>query len=150
MDFAKILDEWEKKGEAKRRKHPMEDLGDSDLFWDAFDKGESDVRPDKAELRRRLREMDPQEEVDLHGYTVREARIVLDRFFREAARRGLKKVLIIHGKGKHSRDLPVLSRFVMQYLEESSAAGESGPAKKNMGGSGATWVILKGSDQRSR
>ena len=55
-------------------------------------------------LLRRLRKgrFTVQAELDLHGYTQREARRELHRFLEECVGRGLTCVRIIHGQGHHS------------------------------------------------
>lgn len=96
-----------------------------------------------AERRRRLHAMRPEATIDLHGLTRDDAWSRLELFFADSVRRGLKKVLIIHGKGTHSAEDPVLRRMVRLFLEQNSHAGESGSSEKDSGGSGSTWVILK-------
>lgn len=96
-----------------------------------------------AEQRRRLRSMRPEAVIDLHGLTRDAAWARLESFFADSVRRGFKKVLIIHGKGVHSPDDPVLRQMVRLFLEQNSHAGESGASEKDSGGSGSTWVILK-------
>jgi len=162
MDFAKILDEWEnssgKKTGAKKgspdHTRLMKKWIDSDSFWDSYDKGEDYREIDRAELRTSLRKMEPEAEIDLHGFTVEEALNALDHFIREASLRGIRKVLIIHGKGNHSKDSPMLPGAVLRYLQSSSLCGETGTAERRRGGSGATWVIVrpmnKRKNQRSR
>lgn len=97
----------------------------------------------KAEERRRLRAMKCEAVVDLHGLTRDEAWMRLESFFSDSVRRGLKKILIIHGKGVHSADDPILSRMVRLFLEQNPHAGESGASERASGGSGSTWVLLK-------
>lgn len=156
MDFAKILDEWEnssgntagaKKGSPDHTSL-MEKWIDSDSFWDSYDKGENYREIDKAKLRDALRKMEPEAEIDLHGFTVEDALNTLDHFIREASLRGLRKVLIIHGKGNHSKAPPILPKAVLQYLQNSSLCGETGAAERRKGGSGATWVIVRPMDRR--
>ena len=96
-----------------------------------------------AERRRRLHLMKPEATIDLHGLTRDDAWSRLELFFADSIRRGFKKVLIIHGKGTHSAEDPVLRRMVRLFLEQNSHAGESGCSEKDSGGSGSTWVILK-------
>ncbi len=96
-----------------------------------------------ADRRRRLRSLRPEATIDLHGLTRDEAWSRLELFFADSVRRGLKKVLIIHGKGTHSPDDPVLRGVVRMFLERNPHAGESGESEKDAGGSGSTWVILK-------
>lgn len=96
-----------------------------------------------AERRRRLRLARPDASVDLHGLNREDAWLRLDAFFADCVRKGFEKVVIIHGKGTHSGQDPVLKRMVRQYLEQNPHAGESDFSARDAGGSGSTWVILK-------
>ncbi|MGD9941414.1 MAG: Smr/MutS family protein [Clostridia bacterium] len=87
--------------------------------------------------------------IDLHGMTVPDAIASLELFFSQAEAAAWRKILIVHGKGIHSKDGPVLMDTVRRWLERRPSAGRSGPADAEFGGGGATWVLLKG-DQRSR
>lgn len=95
---------------------------------------QSFVRPEKLKI---------DDTIDLHGMTEKEAELALHSFFMQALSKGFKKVLIIHGKGNHSKDEPVLKKLVQRFLEENPNAGRSGKEKAENGGSGATWVMLK-------
>lgn len=145
MDFADILSQWEKNSGKGRNARaagrdmekmlnsypPPEDLG-----------GES--RPAHAGRgRRTLKKMRPQDELDLHGLFEREALQALDRYIGRCRARGLKKVLIIHGKGKHSDRGPVLGKAVRNFLQRCPHTGEFGTASREDGGQGAVWVILR-------
>lgn len=90
-----------------------------------------------------LRAMACEAEIDLHGLTRDEAWSRLDSFIGECQRRKLQKVLIIHGKGNHSGDSPVLAGIVRSFIERDYRLGQSGHPDKNEGGRGATWVIIK-------
>ncbi len=81
--------------------------------------------------------------IDLHNFTQEDAWRHLDSFVRSCKQKGCKKVLIIHGKGIHSGDNPVLGRMVKLFVEQSSMLGASGHPKAVLGGSGATWVMIK-------
>ena len=87
--------------------------------------------------------------IDLHGMTVPDAIASLELFFCRAEASAWRKVLIVHGKGIHSKEGPILIDTVRRWLERRQSAGRSGPADAEFGGGGATWVLLKG-DQRSR
>jgi len=156
MDFGEILEKWEagrKQQTISKRREPVDDGGfaqqierylPKEADWEQLI-GEKELPDTDPVLRRStLRRIAPEAEIDLHGMTRDEAVTALDRFFREAASRDLQKVLIIHGKGNHSdKDGAVLPDVVREYLQYSPIAGESGQADRSLGGSGATWVILK-------
>ena len=95
--------------------------------------------------RNYLLNMQPEARLDLHGLHQDQARESLDRFITDCKARGLRKVLIIHGKGIHSHGSdPVLGELVRRFIEEDKRCGASGhPKTKAEGGSGATWVLLK-------
>jgi DNA-nicking Smr family endonuclease len=98
----------------------------------------------------RIKRMRPQAALDLHGKTRAEAELAIGRFLNEAQRRGLEKVLIIHGKGIHSESEPVLASGVRKILEESPMVGAFGPAARESGGRGATWARIRRGDYFSR
>ena len=98
----------------------------------------------KMESREYLRTMRPEARIDLHGLTRDEAWSRLNSFVSDCIRRGLKKILIIHGKGNHSNGSdPVLGPMVKTFIEQNKNLGSSGHPDRSMGGSGATWVIIK-------
>ena len=81
--------------------------------------------------------------IDLHGFTAAEARSKLEFFIAKARKAGWRKVLIIHGKGLHSKEEPVLKKTVMDFIEECPWTGAHGTPKAVKGGSGAVWVAIK-------
>jgi DNA-nicking Smr family endonuclease len=85
--------------------------------------------------------------LDLHGLTVEEGRHALDQFIRNAVRRNLRKVLVIHGKGKSVGTMSPMKRMVRDYLETNPTVGAMGVPDTRDGGHGATWAIIR---QRSR
>ncbi len=85
-----------------------------------------------------------QSRIDLHGLTKDEAEERLSNFISDCVKKGMQKVLIVHGKGIHSHGSdPVLGEMVKKFIERDKRLGISGHPDKNMGGSGATWVIIK-------
>lgn len=91
-----------------------------------------------------LRSMKIEASIDLHGLHQDEAEGRLNSFIADCKRRGLKKILIVHGKGIHSNGTdPVLGELVRKYIEHDKRLGMSGHPDRNMGGNGATWVIIK-------
>ncbi len=162
MSFGDILEQWEAKGgrsltnsgaakkglDGKESKtHPL------DIWLNRYGVQDKDLNPEsvsradkirmQAEERRRLRKMKPEATIDLHGISATDAEPALDAFFSECSRRGLRKILIIHGRGLHSEGQPVLSSIAKSYVERSPLAGEHGAASQEYGGRGAMWVILK-------
>lgn len=170
MDFGDILDEWDKdtqkaygkkrikadeknrsvseqsaefpKKEALKKAHPV------DIWLRRYgthdkDSAEDDKNGSPAEQRRIKRGIKPEAVIDLHGLTREDAWNRLEAFFADCYRRGLRKVLIIHGKGTHSDNGSVLLHVVRQFIERNPHAGESGFSDRADGGSGSTWVLLK-------
>ena len=106
---------------------------------------EQTVERTKQQDREYVLNMKPEAFLDLHGLHQDEARIRLDSFISDCKRRGLRKVMIIHGKGIHTHGTdPVLGELVRRFIESDSRCGTSGhPKNKADGGTGATWIILK-------
>jgi len=94
-----------------------------------------------------LKKLPCQRTLDLHGLTVKEALDALGHFINKCRRDRINKILIIHGKGLHSKKGPVLKDEVVKYLRANSFIGETGTPGRAEGGSGASWAIIR---QRSR
>ena len=130
-------------GENEVRVNPMD-------FWlrryGVFDK---DKDFERAENKRKytsaaeLKNLPVEAQIDLHGLTREEAWSRLDAFISECSSRRLKKVLIVHGKGNHSEEEPVLKNLVRSFIERDKRLGTSGHPGGVDGGSGATWVIIR-------
>lgn len=90
-----------------------------------------------------------QEEVDLHGCRTDEARELLAEFLRDAVKRGVRCVRVIHGKGLGSKDRqPVLrgkTRVWLAQRDEVIAFCQARPAE---GGGGALMVLLRPAGSR--
>lgn len=83
-------------------------------------------------------------ELDLHGLYVPDAREALIRFLQNAQDRGLRCVRIIHGKGKGSAGgLPVLKNKLNQWLRQKDEVLAFCSAQAHDGGTGAVYVLLK-------
>ena len=130
-DFGKILEEWEKNGKTG--------IIDKD---EILSHGREN-RISRLHRVKDLKKMKPQDKLDLHGYTVAEAELELERFLQNSKKRGLRKVLIVHGKGNHSEKEPVLKNTVYTYLRRCSFTGMTGTPDQALGGSGAVWVIIR-------
>ena len=130
--------------EAQQRISPME------LWLRRYGTIDKDAIAESYEARSRLenreylRTMPPEAKLDLHGLTREEAWTRLEQFTADCKRRGLRKLLIVHGKGNHSHGSdPVLGPMVRTFIEQHAALGASGHPDGRHGGTGATWVLLK-------
>jgi DNA-nicking Smr family endonuclease len=142
MDFGKVLNKWEGRENGLQAKNVNDVLA---KWLDSHDVENKDVNQDEtlSEKKQRLKSMAPEARIDLHQKTADEAWIALDDFFRAANACHLKKVLVIHGKGNHSKGRYILKDLCRKYIEQCPFAGENGHPESKHGGSGATWVILK-------
>ncbi len=78
---------------------------------------------------------------DLHAFAPREVRAVVEEYLREARRKGLRRVRIIHGKG-----VGVQREAVRQILARTPFVEHFSDAPPEAGGWGATVVRLKGEE----
>lgn len=86
-----------------------------------------------------------QDEIDLHGLTTPEARVLLAEFLASCVRRGLRCVRVVHGKGLRSKNRePVLKHKVARWLMQREEILAYCQAPRTEGGSGAVVVLLKG------
>ena len=85
-----------------------------------------------------------QNQLDLHGLRREEAGEALAQFLRDATRRGLRCVRVIHGKGLGSINKePVLKNKVRSWLVQKEEVIAYCQARAADGGSGALVVLLK-------
>ena len=94
-----------------------------------------------------------QAHIDLHGLRSEDAEEALQHFIRGAILKGLRAVMVIHGRGLSSPKTPVLKKLVYTWLTR-------GPLRKWVialasarscdGGAGATYVLLRQRPATSR
>lgn len=82
-------------------------------------------------------QQEPEFELDLHGWTMMEAKEELDEIIREG---DYSHIRVIVGKGKNSADGPVLPNFVKNYLNERNIRFSQ--SKIQDGGEGALEVYF--------
>ncbi|AHC16180.1 Smr/MutS family protein [Salinispira pacifica] len=145
-DFGKILEEWD--GIRSRGRSEGRSSSDFERMVDGYlDMEESRSKDDEREQAEHggvnPRSLKIESTLDLHGMRAQAAEISLRHFIDESYRRGWKKVLIIHGKGNHSTDGPVLKDTVMQVVRAHPHAGRHGVPGRSLGGSGALWLVIK-------
>ena len=102
----------------------------------------------KAQKKLRRGELPIEEELDLHGYTVNEAKTAIQDFLYECKRQHIRYIRIIHGKGYRSdQKIPVLKTHVAYWLPQISDVLAFSSALPKDGGTGAIYVILKSSNK---
>lgn len=88
-----------------------------------------------------------QDFLDLHGKTRDEAKQLVKNFIEKSRKIGFRCVLIIHGRGMHSRDyIPVLKEALKSWLSGKSIGRHIlafCSAKATDGGTGAIYVLLR-------
>lgn len=85
-----------------------------------------------------------QASLDLHGYTLENALINLDRFISVCLDRNIRCASIIHGKGIGSPSgKPILKYAVRMQLSRLKAVQAWVQAKENEGGSGAVIILIR-------
>ncbi|MGC3997114.1 MAG: Smr/MutS family protein [Anaeromyxobacter sp.] len=119
------------------------DIADGDEFIEGRVSG-----LDAAVVRKLRRgEFAVQGHVDLHGLTREEARHTVDDFLRRARLAGKRCVLVVHGRGIHSRDhLPVLKDALRTWLATNRFSRHVlafATARPVDGGGGAVYVLLR-------
>jgi DNA-nicking Smr family endonuclease len=85
-----------------------------------------------------------EDEIDLHGLSVTEARTALRDFITGSVERGLGCVRVVHGKGLRSGPAgPVLKHNVQTWLARWDEVLAFVSARIHDGGSGAVYVLLR-------
>jgi DNA-nicking Smr family endonuclease len=95
-----------------------------------------------------------QAHLDLHGYTVDEARLSVDRFLTNAYANGQRCVRLVHGRGRNSiNNQPVLKEQVRLWLSHgrlSRLVLAFATAPLTDGGAGAVYALLRRATPASR
>ena len=94
--------------------------------------------------------------IDLHGYTLEKANIVIEEFILKAFEESVSKLIVVTGKGIHSdvekdpyvsKDLSILKYSVPEYINNNEnlmrVINDIKDATIEDGGSGAFYVLLK-------
>jgi DNA-nicking Smr family endonuclease len=119
------------------------DLADTDEFVEGWVTGLD------HDVVRKLRRGDfaVQGHVDLHGMTRAEAKAAVDDFLRRSRAAGKRCVLVVHGRGLHSKDqLPVLKDALRTWLGSGRFSRHVlafATARPSDGGAGAVYVLLR-------
>jgi DNA-nicking Smr family endonuclease len=119
------------------------DIADTDEFIEGHARG-LDPRVVK---RLRRGELAVQGHVDLHGLLKDEAKAELEAFLTRSRQEGKRCVLVVHGRGLHSKDqVPVLKEALKRWMRTERFARQVlafSSARPPDGGTGAIYVLLK-------
>lgn len=102
-----------------------------------------------VQVVRKLRkgEFAVQGHLDLHGLLKDEAKLLLESFLAGARQSGKRCVLVVHGRGLHSKDqVPVLKEALKRWMTTDRFARHVlafATARPHDGGAGAVYVLLK-------
>jgi len=84
-----------------------------------------------------------QDELDLHGLVVSDAKQETHGFINECARDNVRAVRIVHGKGRNSAGRkPVLKNMLLGWLSKNQHVVAVCSTPANDGGTGAVYVLL--------
>lgn len=103
-----------------------------------------EIEPEDEDFFGEPVEMPITDEIDLHGFSPKETRLVIIEYLREAAERGFREVRVVHGKG-----IGTQRRIIQAELGRNPFVESFKDAPANMGGLGATLVVLKKPDSIS-
>ena len=94
--------------------------------------------------------------IDLHGYTLKKANKIIEKFINDSYEDGVSKIIVVTGKGLHSnvdqdpyvsKDLSILKysipEFIKKNVELTDKVIETKEADIKDGGSGAFYIFLK-------
>jgi DNA-nicking Smr family endonuclease len=119
------------------------DIADTDEFIEGHARG-----LDPHLLKRLKRgELAVQAHVDLHGLLKEEAKAELEAFLAKSRQQGKRCVLVVHGRGLHSKDqVPVLKEALKRWMRTDRFARQVlafCSARPPDGGTGAVYVLLR-------
>lgn len=87
--------------------------------------------------------------LDLHGYTVEQAREMLSSFVRDGINRGYRSLLVVHGKAfSQSGSQPILKSYVYEWLKRFPEVLAFCSAQAIDGGTGALYILLRRKNEK--
>ena len=130
-------------------------ISDKDIRdWNTFLKSEDKI-PNK-DLEKKKNNTLETKSIDLHGFSLEEANEFVETFINKSFKDGVRKLIIVTGKGLHSKneadpfvskDLSILKYSVPEFIKNNEMLMkkiiEIKEAKAKDGGSGAFYVYLK-------
>ena len=123
--------------------------------WENFLKNKDKI-PNKDFVNKKNIRHEKIKKIDLHGYTIEEANLSVEKFIEKCLDESVTKIIVITGKGLRSKnvenpylskDLSILKYSVPEFIESKVGLTkliiETTDAKIEDGGSGAFYIYLK-------
>ena len=103
----------------------------------------------KMQLKLKNGDIRYQDRIDLHGMLLQQAREHLAYFLQTSQQRGLKCVLVIHGKGENTQsNIGQIKQQIPFWLENLSCVLSFTSALPKHGGTGAMYVLLRKTEKQ--
>jgi DNA-nicking Smr family endonuclease len=137
----------------KRKITPLVEEFESAFFFSDYEKLELVGSDDRLEFFRtglqhkiirnlRKGQYNVEAVLDLHGKTIEEARQTLGQFLLYCQRKGIRHIILIHGKGRgHSK--PIIKNKLNHWLRQTEQVLAFCSATPKDGSSGALYVLLR-------
>ena len=136
-NFSDIYNEWESSHNER----------DAILRRANEEANEESSRKNRQPTINEIRKMKAQSELDLHEMRLEDAIQATNSFIETSYRSGLRKIMVVTGKGIHSKNGEAVLRPVIEkFCRQHSLVREVSVPKAAQGGSGALYVILKSGD----
>lgn len=99
----------------------------------------------------RLGKYPAEERLDLHQYSINEARVALYDFILQCQQFNVRCVMVLHGKGgRQGNGIAVLKSHVVHWLASMDAVMAYHSAPANQGGAGALYVLIGKSQDKTQ
>ena len=122
--------------------------------WENFiSKNEALPNKDKNNKKDKINKI---ESIDLHGYSLDDANLVIKDFITKSYKLGINKLIVVTGKGLHSdneknpyvsKNFSILKYSIPEYISNNKSLmniiNEIKDAKIEDGGGGAFYILLK-------
>ena len=124
--------------------------------WTKFTSSRDKVHNKDFKLNKKNIEENTKRIIDLHGFSLENANKIVEGFINNSYQEGIKKVIVVTGKGKRSktannpylsRDLSILKHSVPEFIKSNSSLmnkiKQISEANIEDGGSGAFYIYFK-------
>ena len=124
--------------------------------WNKFLTSNEKLKDKDKILDKKSKNIEKKSIIDLHGFTLSDANKEIEKFINQSYQKGLNKLIIVTGKGLHSKnksdpyvsnDLSILKYSVPHFIKNNenlmNKIIEIKDANINDGGSGAFYIYLK-------